>query len=203
MKVAIAVTVALFAIARMYLAVDGPSDVLYGLIRAWRSRSRRSACSHRTRVFPVVYRKGSTAHLDVTGRRGEAIRRRSKSSSGSRCEDRSGRARRVGRLDTAPVEDRGRPRHVSLREALREESRARRPLVQVVSNRPVRLPRGRGRFQSVRRFVEYEDYTLRLLRDEGLPVPAPRGIVEIEPEREYMILMEFFEGAEEIGIRRR
>ena len=54
-------------------------------------------------------------------------------------------------------------------------------------------------FQSVRRFVEYEDYTLRLLYDDGFPSPKPYGIVEISPEREYMIVMEFFEGAIEIG----
>ena len=54
-------------------------------------------------------------------------------------------------------------------------------------------------FQSVRRFVEYEDYTLRLLGELGVPVPRAYGIVEITPEREYMIVMEFFEGAVEIG----
>jgi tRNA A-37 threonylcarbamoyl transferase component Bud32 len=54
-------------------------------------------------------------------------------------------------------------------------------------------------FQSVRRFVEYEDYTLRILFELGAPTPKPYGIVEITPEREYMIVMEFFEGAEEIG----
>jgi tRNA A-37 threonylcarbamoyl transferase component Bud32 len=55
------------------------------------------------------------------------------------------------------------------------------------------------RFDSVRRFVEYEDYTLRLLQDMGLPSPKAYGVVEITPEREYMIVMEFFEGAVEIG----
>jgi tRNA A-37 threonylcarbamoyl transferase component Bud32 len=54
-------------------------------------------------------------------------------------------------------------------------------------------------FQSVRRFVEYEDYTLLLLHHAGIPTPAPYGFVEITPEREYMIVMEFFEGAQEIG----
>jgi tRNA A-37 threonylcarbamoyl transferase component Bud32 len=54
-------------------------------------------------------------------------------------------------------------------------------------------------FQTVRRFVEYEDYTLRLLQDEGLPTPEAYGIVEITPEREYMIVMEFFDGAVELG----
>src|SRR5204863_3183271 len=46
---------------------------------------------------------------------------------------------------------------------------------------------------------EYEDYTLLLLNHVGIPTPAPYGIVEITPEREYMIVMEFFEGAKEIG----
>jgi tRNA A-37 threonylcarbamoyl transferase component Bud32 len=47
--------------------------------------------------------------------------------------------------------------------------------------------------------VEYEDYTLRLLKDYGISTPEPYGVVEITPEREYMIVMEFFEGAVEIG----
>jgi tRNA A-37 threonylcarbamoyl transferase component Bud32 len=54
-------------------------------------------------------------------------------------------------------------------------------------------------FGTVRRFVEYEDYTLRLLGEYGFPTPAPFGIVEITPEREYLIAMEFFEDAVEIG----
>ncbi|MGZ8611238.1 MAG: RIO1 family regulatory kinase/ATPase domain-containing protein, partial [Actinomycetota bacterium] len=54
-------------------------------------------------------------------------------------------------------------------------------------------------FQTVRRFVEYEDYTLRLMADHGLPTPHPYGVVEITPEREYMIVMEFFHGAVELG----
>ena len=54
-------------------------------------------------------------------------------------------------------------------------------------------------FRTVRRFVQYEDYTLRLMQDMELPVPAPYGIVEITPEREYLIVMEFFDGAVEIS----
>jgi RIO-like serine/threonine protein kinase len=37
------------------------------------------------------------------------------------------------------------------------------------------------------------------MEDVDLPVPRPYGVVEITPEREYMIVMEFFEGATEIG----
>ena len=52
-------------------------------------------------------------------------------------------------------------------------------------------------FKTVRRFVEYEDYTLRLLGEYGFQTPAPLGIVHSTSESEYLIAMEFFEGAEE------
>ena len=54
-------------------------------------------------------------------------------------------------------------------------------------------------FQSVRRLVEYEDYALRLLQDIGVRTARPYGIVEITPEREYMLVTEFHTGAVEIG----
>ena len=54
-------------------------------------------------------------------------------------------------------------------------------------------------FQSVRRLVQYEDYTLRLMRDVGIRTAAPYGIVELTPEREYLLVTEFFDGAKEIG----
>ena len=54
-------------------------------------------------------------------------------------------------------------------------------------------------FQSVRRLVQYEDYTLRLMRDSGIPTAAPAGIVELTPEREYLLVTEFLDGAQEIG----
>ena len=54
-------------------------------------------------------------------------------------------------------------------------------------------------FHSVRRLVQYEDYILRLFSDAGLPVPHPLGIVEITPEREYLLVTEFIDGAKEVG----
>src|SRR5207247_6774323 len=41
-------------------------------------------------------------------------------------------------------------------------------------------------------------YTLRLMQDVGIPTAAPYGIVEITPEREYMLVTEFFKGAVEV-----
>ena len=54
-------------------------------------------------------------------------------------------------------------------------------------------------FQTVRRLVTYEDYALRLLQDIGVRTARPYGIVEITPEREYMLVTEFHTGAVEIG----
>jgi tRNA A-37 threonylcarbamoyl transferase component Bud32 len=53
-------------------------------------------------------------------------------------------------------------------------------------------------FASVRRLVEHEDYMIRLLRDGGVRVPAPVGVVEVVPGREYLLVTEFVPGAAEI-----
>jgi tRNA A-37 threonylcarbamoyl transferase component Bud32 len=53
-------------------------------------------------------------------------------------------------------------------------------------------------FSSVRRLVEHEDYMLRLLRDGGVRVPEPVGVVEVLPGHEYLLVTEFVEGAVEI-----
>src|SRR5439155_20811145 len=54
-------------------------------------------------------------------------------------------------------------------------------------------------FHTVRRLVEYEDYALRVLRDADIQTAAAYGIVEITPEREYMLITECVDGAAEIG----
>jgi len=51
----------------------------------------------------------------------------------------------------------------------------------------------------VRRLVQYEDYVLRLLHEAGIAVPKAYGIAELTPEREYALVMEFFDHAQEIG----
>src|SRR5204862_6808468 len=54
-------------------------------------------------------------------------------------------------------------------------------------------------FKTVRRLVTYEDYALRLLQDIGVRTARPYGIVEITPEREYMLVTVFHTGAVEVG----
>ena len=54
-------------------------------------------------------------------------------------------------------------------------------------------------FNTVRRLVQYEDYVLRLMHEAGVRSPEPYGIVEITPEREYLVVTEFFDDAQELG----
>jgi RIO1 family len=53
-------------------------------------------------------------------------------------------------------------------------------------------------FSSVRRLAEHEDYMLRLLRDSGVAVPEPIGVVEAVPGREYLLVTELVPHAVEI-----
>jgi tRNA A-37 threonylcarbamoyl transferase component Bud32 len=54
-------------------------------------------------------------------------------------------------------------------------------------------------FSGVRRLVQQEDYALRLMRAAGLPSPEPHGFAELAPEREYVLVTEFFTDATELG----
>ena len=151
----------------------------------------------------MSYRRGKAAHLDIGGRRGEAIV--------SAIRDQLG----LSVLDVKPVglEASGGSTPLRIKIDATEHEPERFLFAKLYAKSHVRADRWYklGRtilygaledekpFQSVRRFVEYEDYTLRLLGELGLPVPRAYGIVEITPEREYMIVMEFFEGAVEIG----
>jgi hypothetical protein len=73
-KAGVAAVVAVFTLARLYLGVDHPGDVLLGATFAVAIAVTAFRFFTPNEVFPVAYRRGRTAHVDVTGRRGEAIR---------------------------------------------------------------------------------------------------------------------------------
>ena len=191
--------VVLLAFARLYLGVDHPFDVLVGialpvaiLLNAFRFFTPND-------VFPVAYGGGKTAHLDIGGRRGEAIRRALEDQLGITVLDITpvGLAESGGstplRLRTA-----GEPR-VDLFGKLYAMNHVRADRWYKLG-RTIRYGRleDEAPFQSVRRLVQYEDYTLRLMRDSGIPTATPYGIVELTPEREYLLVTEFLGGAQEI-----
>ncbi|MGH2539827.1 MAG: phosphatase PAP2 family protein [Actinomycetota bacterium] len=190
-------------LARVYLGADHASGAIFGAVLGVAIGLTAFRWFTPNDVFPVTYRKGKAAHLDVGGRRGEAIATAVRDQIGYRV------------LDVEPIGLAGSGGSTPLLLRVREEGTdvERKLFAKLYATSHVRADRwyklGRtilygkledeSPFQTVRRFVEYEDYTLRLMEDVGLPVPTPYGVVEITPEREYMIVMEFFEGAVEIG----
>jgi tRNA A-37 threonylcarbamoyl transferase component Bud32 len=199
-KLGTGVVIALVAFARLYLGVDHPSDIVWGVVLGVAIPLAAFRWFTPNEAFPVTYRKGKTAHLDVTGARGEAIRRAIGDQLGLTV------------LEVQPIglEASGGSTPLRLRIAGDPDTYVFAKLYaknHVRADRWYKLGRtilygaleDEASFQSVRRFVQYEDYTLRLMQDMKLPAPAPYGIVEITPEREYLIVMEFFDGAAEIS----
>ena len=151
-------------------------------------------------VFPVTYHRGSSAHLDVGGRRGQAIHRA--------LEDQLG----VQVAEVKPFGLSGSAGSTPLRVKVKGEPETWL-FAKLYAGSHLRSDRwyklGRtllyGRledekpFNTVRRLVQQEDYALRLMHGAGVRSPEPFGIVEITPEREYMVVTEFFDDAKEIG----
>jgi membrane-associated phospholipid phosphatase/tRNA A-37 threonylcarbamoyl transferase component Bud32 len=192
--------VALLAFARMYLGAATPTDVLVGAALGVTIPLLAFRWFAPNDVFPVSYHRGRTAHLDVGGARGAAIRRALSDQLGLEIED----VKPFGLSGSAGstplrIKVKGNPPR-QLFGKLYAQSHLR-------SDRWYKLGRellyGRLEdekpFHSVRRLVQQEDYALHKLHLAGLPSPAPFGFVELTPEREYLLVTEFFEGAVELG----
>ena len=199
-KAAAAAVVALFCLSRLYLAVDYLDDVVFGVALGVAVPLAAFRFFTPNEIFPVVYRRGRTAHVDVTGRRGAAIRQAVHDQLGLIVLE----VRPVGLASSAgstplrlTVE--GDPdQYVFAKLYTRGHVRADRwyKLWRTIAYGALE---DEHPFSSVRQLAQYEDYALRLLRDSGVHTAAPYGIVEITPEREYMLVTEFFTGAVEIG----
>ena len=199
-KAAIAVIVTVFCLACLYLAVDHVDDLLLGVALGVAIPVSAFRFFTPNEVFPVAYRRGNTAHVDVTGARGEAIRQGVRDQLGFTV------------TGITPVGLESSAGSTPLR--LRTEGGPQEYLfAKLYTKGHVRADRwyklwrtilygsleDEHPFQTVRRLAEYEDYALRLLQDAGIAVPRPYGIVEITPEREYLVVTEYFDGAAEIG----
>ena len=202
-----AVLLAALCAARLYLAVDHPTDQVTALILGWPLAVVAFWLIVPNDVFPVSYRGGRKAHLDIGGRRGAAIV--------TALDHQLGLAITGVEQSVAGVEPFGlaasagsTPLRIQVRRPGGQTAMFGKlyALSHLRSDRWYKLAReviyGRLEdekpFSTVRRLVEYEDHMLRLMRDAGLPTPRPYGFVEITPEREYLIVMEFFESAAEI-----
>jgi tRNA A-37 threonylcarbamoyl transferase component Bud32 len=200
-KWAAAIVLAALCAARLYLAVDHPTDQVTALIVAWPLAVVGFWLVVPNDAFPVSYRGGRKAHLDIGGRRGEAIVTALDHQLGLTV---------IG-VEPFGLEASAGSTPLRLRVRAPDGGQAvlfgkLYALSHLRSDRWYKLARtviyGRLEdekpFSTVRRLVEYEDHLLRLMRDAGLPVPTPYGFAEITPEREYLIVMEFFDGAREM-----
>jgi hypothetical protein len=199
-KAAVAAVVAVFGLARLYLGLDHPGDVLLAVAFAVAIAVTAFRFFTPNEVFPVAYRRGRTAHVDVTGRRGEAIRQA--------VHDQLGLT--VTEIKPVGLESSAGSTPLRLRvEGGPDEFLFAKLYTKghVRADRWYKLWRtilygsleDESPFKTVRRLVTYEDYALRLLQDIGVRTAKPYGIVEITPEREYMLVTEFHAGAVEIG----
>jgi tRNA A-37 threonylcarbamoyl transferase component Bud32 len=199
-KLVVGAIVVLTGLSRLYLAQDAPTDAINGVVFGVAIPLAAFRLFTPTAVYPVSYRRGRTAHLDLTGRRLQAIEQA--------LHDQLG----VIAVEVKPFGLSGSGGSTPMRVTVKGEPEtylfAKLYAVNHMrSDRWYKLGRtlmyGRledeKAFNTVRRLVQYEDYMLRVMRDAGLPVPQPYGIVEITPEREYLLVVEMLEGATEIG----
>ena len=191
-----------FALARVGLGVDAPTDVLVGAVIGVAVSVAAYRLFVPSEVFPVAYRRGRSAHLDVGGRRGEAIRDALADQLGLTVVE----VKPFGLSGSAgstplriQVQDRaGDTRYVFGKLYARSHLRADRSYKFARALRYGRLEDEKP-FSTVRRLVQQEDYALSLMQRAGLPSPQPYGVAELTPEREYLIVFEFLDGATELG----
>ena len=196
--------VALLIIGRLYLGVDHPTDSILAALFGFAVAVLVFKLFVPESAFPVVNKRGVTAHLDVGGARGVAIRQAVQDQLGIEVLDLqpfglegSGGSTPL-RLTVAGADPED--PHVHIFAKLYSQTHLR-------SDRWYKVGRtimigsleDEVKFSSVRRLVEYEDYILLRMQDANLPSAEPYGIVEITPEREYLIVTEFLYGAEELG----
>ncbi|HUL85895.1 MAG TPA: hypothetical protein VLX89_10355, partial [Actinomycetota bacterium] len=149
--------------------------------------------------FPVSYaRGGNAAHLDLAGARGEAVKTAMREQLA------------IEVVEVKAFGDEGSGGSTPLLMTTEDGTRIFGKILATSharSDRWYRIMRtilygqleDETPFGSVRRLIDYEDYALRLLDDDGVRVAKSYGVVELTPNREYLLPTEFFEGSETLG----
>jgi tRNA A-37 threonylcarbamoyl transferase component Bud32 len=195
---ATAAVLVLFGVAQVYTAVDHPTDVFAGATVGIAITLILYRTIAPERIFPIDYGGGKTAHLDVGGARGEAIR--------------SALARQLD-IDVAEITPIGLAGSAGSTPLLIRTVDGESYFAKLYARTHLRSDRSYklwrtlayGRledeqhFASVRRLVQHEDYMLHLMWRAGVPCAEPVGLVELTPDREYLLVTEFLDDAVEIG----
>jgi tRNA A-37 threonylcarbamoyl transferase component Bud32 len=192
--------VALTALGRIALGAEAPTDILVAAVIGVTIPLVAFRLFAPNEVFPVTYRRGRAAHLDVGGERGTAIRRGLEDQLGLVVEELKpfGLAGSAGSTPLRITVKGDPPSYLFGKLYAKGHLRADRWYKLGRELLYGRLEDEKP-FNTVRRLVQQEDYALRVCRDAGLPSPVPYGFVELTPEREYLLVTEFFDGAVELG----
>jgi membrane-associated phospholipid phosphatase len=186
-------------LSRVYLGASHPLDVGFAVLLASSFAIPAYRFFASDEVEPITYGGGNAAHVDLGGARGDAIV--------SAIEDQLGYTVE----DVKPFGEEGSgastPMRIKVAELDEHLFAKLYTMRHVRSDRSYKVVRtimyGRLEdevpFGTVRRLVQYEDYALRLLEDVGFPVAKNYGVVELTPDREYMLVTGFFEDAKELG----
>jgi tRNA A-37 threonylcarbamoyl transferase component Bud32 len=191
--------IGLFVGVELYLATDYPTAALYG----WALGTVVAQATFRwfvpEEVFPVRYGSdGKAAHLDLGGERRDAVVRAMQDQLGLTV------------TEVEPFGLEGSGGSSPLRMTLEDGSRV---FGKIYATSHARADRWYRVFRtilygqledetpmgSVRRLVTYEHYALLFLERAGIRVAHVHGVVELTPNREYLIATEFFEGAKNLG----
>ncbi|MEE8491016.1 MAG: RIO1 family regulatory kinase/ATPase [Acidimicrobiia bacterium] len=218
-----AAAVGLLAVARMYLGVEHPTDIAVGAVLAAAVGIGAFRLLVPATAFPVSYARSPTAHLKVHGARHLAIRSALEDQLLDASSPTSRSVRRAlheqlgcdvlgcelvdfkpygldGSAGSTPlrIQVAGNPNgylfgKLYATNHLRSDRWYKASRSVVYGSLEDEIP-----FGSVRRLAEYEDYMLRVMYDAGLPVPRPFGFVEVQKDREYLLVTEFIDEASEI-----
>jgi hypothetical protein len=186
-------------LARAYLGATYPIAGLYSVLLGFGIAATLLGWLAPEDAFPVSYKRGgNAAHLDLAGARSEAVIRAMRDQLG---------------IEVTGLKAFGDEGSGGSTPLLMTTADGTRIFGKILATSHVRADRwyriGRtilyGRledetsFSSVRRLIAYEDYALRVLDDDGFTVAHSYGVVELTPNREYLLATRFFEGAETLG----
>jgi hypothetical protein len=189
----------LVVLARAYLGTTYPIAGLYSLQLGFCTAAILLGWLAPEDSFPISYKRGgNAAHLELDGPRTEAVIRAMRDQLG---------------IEVTSLKAFGDEGSGGSTPLLMTTADGTRLFGKILATSHVRADRwyrtGRtilyGRledetsFSSVRRLIAYEDYALRLLDDDGFTVAHSYGVVELTPNREYLLATQFFEGAETLG----
>ena len=199
----VAIVLGAVLVARLILAIEAPTSAIFGAVLGVAIGLGAFRLFVPNDVFPVTYKRGKAAHLDVGGSRGEAIRHAVADQLGER----------VGEIKPIGLEGSGgsTPLRLTIGQA---DGSHRYVFAKLYAMSHVRA----DRWYKLGRTILYGRARGRDAVRLGPPVRRVRGLraapaattpgsrarsrsasSRSTPEREYMILMEFFDGAVEIS----